>query len=125
MTYPNGTTYAGEWKDGSENGLGTYTSNNVVYEGQFLNAKFSGNGSSTYTDGSTYVGQFKNGKKQGPGEYSWKNGCCAGVTFVGEFAEDNLTSDGTFFHEVDGVQDDSEYGDFSVDSSGRISCSKL
>ena len=40
-----------------------------VYEGGFINDKFSGIGKITYKSGSWHEGSFKNGKKNGLGKY--------------------------------------------------------
>ena len=45
FTFPNGTKYKGELKDGKPNGQGT----------------------STFPDGGKYVGKYKDGKKDGQG----------------------------------------------------------
>ena len=52
FTFPNGTKYKGELKDGKPNGQGT----------------------STFTDGGKYVGKYKDGKKDGQGTYTWSDG---------------------------------------------------
>ena len=57
-TYANGSKYVGEWKDGKENGQGTYT-------------QVSGN---TWFNGNKYVGEYKNGKIHGQGTYTWADG---------------------------------------------------
>ena len=57
-TYANGSKYVGEWKDGKENGQGTYT-------------WVSGN---TWLNGNKYVGEFKDAKRNGLGTYTFANG---------------------------------------------------
>ena len=57
-TYKNGSKYVGEWKDGKENGQGTYT-------------WVSGN---TWLNGNKYVGEFKDAKRNGLGTYTFANG---------------------------------------------------
>ena len=56
-TFPTGSKYVGEWKDGVRNGQGTYT--------QY--------GSLLYPDGRKYVGEYKNGKEWN-GTYYNNNG---------------------------------------------------
>jgi len=52
VTYPDGSKYVGEFKDGLANGQGTLTSAN----------------------GEKYVGEFKDGKRLGQGSYASKYG---------------------------------------------------
>ena len=65
FTYPSGSKYVGEFKDGKKNGQGTYT----------------------YTSADIYVGEWKDDKRDGQGTYSWANG----NKYVGEW---NATSFG-------------------------------
>ena len=51
-TWPDGSKYEGEWKNGEKNGHGIYT----------------------WVDGKKYVGHFKNGKRNGHGVYSEPDG---------------------------------------------------
>ena len=51
FTY-KGTSYVGEYKDGKQNGHGTYT----------------------FDDGSKYVGEYKDGKQHGQGTYTFAGG---------------------------------------------------
>ena len=53
-----GSKYVGEWKDGKENGQGTYT-------------WVSGN---IWLNGNKYVGEFKDAKRNGLGTYTFANG---------------------------------------------------
>ena len=75
-TSADGDKYIGEWKDGKENGQGTYT-------------WVSGN---TWLNGNKYVGEYKNGKIYGQGTYAWANG----NKYIGEFKDDKRNGLGTY-----------------------------
>ena len=45
-----------------------------VYEGQYLNGKFHGQGTYTWADGNTYAGEWKNNKRHGQGTNTWSDG---------------------------------------------------
>ena len=51
-----------KYKDGSK------------YVGEFINGKFSGQGTFVWLDGVKYVGEFKAGKRHGQGTYKWGDG---------------------------------------------------
>ncbi len=75
MTFANGTTYTGEFKDGKRNGQGTGTlPDGDIYTGE-RNSKGKHHGHSTfaYADGSTYTGEWKDNK---PVPLSWRLWCC-------------------------------------------------
>lgn len=91
-TWPDGSTYVGEWKYGKYDGYGVYTSpegtysgghkNNLFhgygteitsggnYEGEFFNGHYHGKGTFKYSDGRKYVGEWKNSKWNGFGKIS-------------------------------------------------------
>jgi len=48
-TYPDGTKYVGEYKDGKRHGQGTFT----------------------HTDGGKFVGEWKDGREHGQGALKW------------------------------------------------------
>ena len=62
MTFADGHTYTGEFKDNLFNGQGTmkYPSG-ATYTGAFKADKFNGQGTYTATDGSTHTGEWKDG----------------------------------------------------------------
>ena len=74
-TYPDGSTYVGEWKDGKKHGQGTYTTaGGAKYVGEWKEGKRHGQGTSTYPDGGTYSGEWKDGKRNGQGTYTTAGG---------------------------------------------------
>ena len=92
-TYPDGTQYVGQFKNGKWHGQGTYTfPDGTQYVGEFKEGKLDGQGTHTFPDGSQYVGQFKNGKWHGQGTATYHNG----HRYVGEFKEGKLDGQGTY-----------------------------
>ena len=74
-TYPDGTKYVGEWKDGIPNGQGTLTYlDGRKYIGEFKDGIPNGQGSFTYLDEGKYVGEFKNDKAHGQGTFTFPDG---------------------------------------------------
>ena len=62
MTFDNGDTYKGQFKDGAFNGSGTFTSKDGwTYEGNFVNGEPDGEGTLTTEDSIVYQGIFKQG----------------------------------------------------------------
>ena len=45
-----------------------------MYEGDYINDKFEGNGKYIYENENYYIGQFKNGLRNGKGILYYKNG---------------------------------------------------
>jgi len=69
VTYQNGETYTGEFKNDQRNGQGTYT----------------------WSDGQKYVGEFKYDKRNGQGTFTWPSG----QKYVGEYLNDQYNGQGT------------------------------
>jgi hypothetical protein len=86
MTYRDGSTYDGSFKDGLRSGQGTYVSDNgnLVYEGSWKNNVQSGQGTlrnkSNFWE---YVGNFKNGVQNGLGILKEK----ARIVYDGEWLD--------------------------------------
>jgi hypothetical protein len=77
-------TYVGKWKDGSPNGLGTYTlPDGQKYVGEYKNGKRNGQGTLTYSNGSKYVGEWKDSNRNGQGVLTYSNGS----KYVGEWKD--------------------------------------
>ena len=67
-TYPDGTMYAGEWKNKKRHGQGIWTRpDGTKYAGDWENDKPNGQGTLTKPDGTMFVGEWKEGKRHGQG----------------------------------------------------------
>lgn len=84
-TFPDGSTYEGEWKDGKEHGQGTWTlPDGSKSVGEWKDGLPNGQVTWTFPDGGKYVGEYKDGKRHGKGteihpggkkhEGEWKDG---------------------------------------------------
>jgi len=84
FTFPDGTTYVGEHKDGKMHGQGILTApNGEKYEGEFKDDKWHGQGTHTSSYGIKYTGEFKDGKRHGLGTYILPDG----EKYVGEYKD--------------------------------------
>lgn len=78
LTFSNGTSYEGDFRQNNFEGFGTSVTKNHKYVGSWKNGKMEGAGKSEwYNDAEelmeSYEGQYKNGLKHGQGEYRWGN----------------------------------------------------
>ena len=69
---------------------------NILYEGEFINGKFEGNGKYIYDDGKYYIGQYKNGLREGKGIIYYKNGK---LLFECKFINDTAEGNGKYIWE--------------------------
>jgi hypothetical protein len=95
VTYANGDTYAGLFKNGKRNGQGTYifkTSGNK-YEGEFVDNTRQGKGVFTLSNGDKFVGDFKDGKADGLGVMTF---AASGNKYEGEFKDLKRSGQGVF-----------------------------
>ncbi|MBI3581947.1 MAG: hypothetical protein HY098_07740 [Nitrospinae bacterium] len=69
MYKPDGSKYAGHWKDGKADGEGTvyFSDGSKIYEGHWKANNYDGQGTAYLPDGGKYVGEFKNDKMEGYG----------------------------------------------------------
>ena len=86
-----GTDYS-KWT----NCFGKEKMTNGVYEGQYLNGKFHGQGTYTWADGNKYVGEFKDGIQDGLGISTFVSGKFAGGKYVGQFKNQKQHGQGTY-----------------------------
>ena len=86
--------YVGEFKDGKQNGQGTYTyPDGQKYVGRWKDGKDNGQGTFTYPDGQKYVGRWKDDKRNGQGTRTWSDGS----KVVGEF-KDGILWNGKMYY---------------------------
>ena len=103
---PDGNIYEGQIKDSNFNGKGILKnfSNEILYEGDFVNGEKTGNGKIIFEDGTIYEGNLENGKFKGNGKMIWKNG----YEYIGEFNGPVLSGKG----KLTGPEGDIYEGDF-------------
>jgi hypothetical protein len=104
-------SYTGEWKDGKENGQGTWIYDEGSYVGEWKDGEFHGQGTWSFDEGS-YTGEWKDGKENGYGTLiydedsytgEWKDGkengqgtrIYDGNSLVGEWKDGKLDGRGT------------------------------
>jgi len=100
-TYPDGSKYQGELKDGKRHGQGAWLRpDGTKYVGQWFNDRPEGQGTITWPDGKKYVGQWKNGKRHGQGaEISPDGGMVEGEWEEGTFIRETYTESALPFEE--------------------------
>ena len=106
-TWPDGTKYDGEWKDGNKHGKGIFTwPDGEKYEGEWKDGKFHGRGIYTWPDGTKYDGEWKDDKKHGKGVYTFHSG----AKYEGEFKDDKYHGIGVYTYS-DGEKYEGEFKD--------------
>lgn len=97
LTYPDGTEYVGQWKDGKEHGQGIVRwrvdGDTAWYSGEWVDGKWHGNGIFSYPDGTKYEGKWKEGERHGQGVETYN-----GTEKVGEW-KDGTFYEGTIIHQ--------------------------
>jgi len=88
--------YKGEWKQGKLNGKGRFENREIIYEGNFINNLYEGQGILKFlTNGAEYQGSFKSGKFHGHGEFIDQNN----DHYVGSFINNMKSGNGTMKYE--------------------------
>ena len=65
--YDDGSVYEGTFKDGRQDGTGTYSlPNGYIYEGEWTEGRIEGTGAATYPNGSVYSGTAALMRATGP-----------------------------------------------------------
>ena len=73
--YNDGSVYEGTFKDGLQDGIGTYRlPSGFEYEGEWIKGQIEGNGRARYPNGSVYEGRFLAGKPDGQGKITYADG---------------------------------------------------
>ena len=97
MHYNNGGWYTGQWKSGSQSGIGNgkiIYKDGAVYEGELLDGKYHGTGTIQYANGSWYTGTWEAGKRIGKG--NGKTVFKSGAVYEGEYQDGNQHGQGTY-----------------------------
>lgn len=96
----DGSVYNGEFKNGLFNGEGTLTTaGGDRYEGEFREGKFNGHGEMDFADHRQYIGEFKDGLYDGKGVLIYVDSS----KYEGQFKEGRLEGTGTLTY-ADGRQ---------------------
>jgi tetratricopeptide (TPR) repeat protein len=83
MVYSNGNIYEGDFVNGKAEGHGTSNfADRATYTGQYSKDLFHGKGKYNYPDGSVYDGNWVNGKIEGRGKYFNSNGTTSEGDYV-------------------------------------------
>jgi hypothetical protein len=81
-TWADGSTYSGEWFEGTKHGQGRYVyANGDTYEGTYKQGRKQGFGTATWANGARYQGQWHAGREHGQGRYTTADGQCYTGTF--------------------------------------------
>ena len=93
ITYPNGETWEGEFKDGEPyTGKGVYFyPDSSNYKGEWIDGKRNNQGTLTLVDSNRYSGEWKDDKLNGQGIFTSVDG----EQYTGEFKNDQLNGLGT------------------------------
>ena len=93
--YGDGKYYLGEYKNDIPNGKGIkyYKNGNILYEGDFINGKFEGNGKLFFENSFYCIGKYKNGLRNGKGKIYYANG---NIRFEGDYINDKTKGIGKF-----------------------------
>jgi len=115
VTYPNNSTYRGQFKDGKRHGRGTLIdAQGTKHEGEWRCDKRQGRGTEIYTDGTRFTGSYVDDLRSGHGRMSWPEGSqysgqfergkangegmlqrTDGSVYKGHFSEDSMSGFGT------------------------------
>jgi hypothetical protein len=116
MTYPNGSIYEGEFKEGKPHGHGKVTSTDGrAFEGEYQDGKPHGHGKTTSTDGRAFEGEYRNGKPHGHGKTTSPDG----KIFEGEYQDGKAHGCGKMIL-PDGRIIEGEYKEGKLNGCGKI-----
>ena len=119
MIYSEDQQYTGEFLFGRMHGKGVFKSHGTLYEGEFLNNEFNGEGKYTDEYGNTYTGKFLNGMFQGEGAYTGTDG----RRYAGEFVNWKMTGQGTY-RDSKGTHYEGGFEDWIYHREGRLTDDK-
>ena len=108
-------TYTGTWEHGMPNGLGTFTTDGLVYYGEWIDGKANGQGKFTWQNGSVYEGEFKDNRYNGQGTYTWADG----TVYEGEWENDQLNGQGKMTY-IDGTVYEGEWENDQLSGHGKM-----
>lgn len=106
LTYNNGDVYKGEWKDGKENGHGSFVCDKYTYDGEWKNGNENGYGVENYFGLGIYEGNWADGDECGHGIMKYTDG----DIYDGEWANGYENGHGIMKY-IDGDIYDGEWAD--------------
>ena len=123
MVYADSTIYQGEWKNGLWEGQGEiFYPDGDLYSGEFREHEFNGYGTYLYSDGARYEGYWQNGMFNGNGTMNYADGSI----YAGEWRDDRKHGIGVFYDVRTGVLQKGEFqDDFFIWSSDYSQSSAL
>ena len=93
--YDDGSVYEGTFKDGLQDGSGTYRlPNGFEYSGEWVKGEITGQGRARYPNGSVYEGRFVAGKPDGQGKITYADGGSYEGDWVAGAITGNVTNSG-------------------------------
>lgn len=115
VTYPNQTTYRGQFKDGKRHGRGVLIdAQGTRHDAEWRDDKRQGKGTEIYVDGTKFVGSYVDDLRSGHGKMTWPEGS----KYEGQFSRGKANGEGVL-QRTDG----SVYkGHFSEDSMSGHGC---
>ena len=139
--WEDGRYYIGQFKNNLPYGKGIkYNSNGkIIYEGNFINGKFEGNGKYIWKNGEYYIGQWKNGlrngkgklynangkikyednwindKYEGNGKYIWKNG----EYYIGQWKNGLRNGKGKMYYEKGKIKYEGDWINGKYEGNGK------
>ncbi len=113
---PDGSVYEGEYKNGMFHGDGKLIwSNGDVYTGEFKDGLKHGKGKDQLAAGSVYEGEYVKGYWAGQGELKYKNG----DSYKGDFKQGSFDGQGNFVSQ-DGIIYEGEFRLSKMNGKGKI-----
>lgn len=114
MSFPDGSTYVGDFRAGQFHGSGTYTwPDGSTYVGGYKNDEREGKGSLSQ-DGCTYIGDWLANERAGNGTQTCDDG-----KYTGQWRSDQADGQGTFEYS-DGRRYDGEFKEGKIAGEGAM-----
>lgn len=94
-TYPDGSAYRGQMREGLRHGRGTWEHSAGFFSGNWRDDQFCGHGVQMYADGRRYSGQFSKGQYHGDGVMEWISDH-GRMSYVGQYVNGLKSGEGKF-----------------------------
>mmetsp|Transcript_75477 Transcript_75477/g.179291 ORF Transcript_75477/g.179291 Transcript_75477/m.179291 type:complete len:243 (+) Transcript_75477:202-930(+) len=93
--YEDGSKYKGHRQNGVRHGYGVWKSEAESYDGEWQHDQRHGHGTQTWKDGRVYEGQFRDGKFEGEGRMEWQT-LQGPMVFEGQYVDDMKHGQGRY-----------------------------